>query len=194
MSTMTLWRRHTRCQTSGRRCWLTRCSDLPSRCLPQVASRLRDRRSAGGSLSQWVRVGWNEHPHALFSGTAKFFRSRYLANIVEGQGWLPALDGVVDKLTAGGWVADVGCGFGYSTIVMAQAFPASTFVGFDYHRPSIESARKLAADAGVANRVSFEVASAQEFPGTRYDLITCYDCLHDMGDRPAPPTPGNHCR
>ncbi|HKS52739.1 MAG TPA: class I SAM-dependent methyltransferase [Pseudonocardiaceae bacterium] len=127
-------------------------------------------------------VGWDEHPDALFSGTAKFFRSGYLANIVEGQGWLPALDGVVDKLTAGGWVADVGCGFGYSTIVMAQAFPASTFVGFDYHRPSIEAASKLAAEAGVAERVSFEVASAQEFPGTGYDLITCYDCLHDMGD------------
>ena len=127
-------------------------------------------------------VGWDEHPDALFSGTAKFFRSGYLANIVEGQGWLPALDGVVDKLTAGGWVADVGCGFGYSTIVMAQAFPASTFVGFDYHRPSIEAASKLAAQAGVADRVSFEVASAQEFPGTGYDLITCYDCLHDMGD------------
>ena len=127
-------------------------------------------------------VGWAEHPDALFSGTAKFFRSGYLANIVEGQGWLPALDGVVDKLTAGGWVADVGCGFGYSTIVMAQAFPASTFVGFDYHRPSIEAAGKLAAEAGVADRVSFEVASAQEFPGTGYDLITCYDCLHDMGD------------
>jgi 2-polyprenyl-3-methyl-5-hydroxy-6-metoxy-1,4-benzoquinol methylase len=118
----------------------------------------------------------------LFSGTAKSFRSGYMANIVEGQGWLPALDGVVDKLTVGGSVADVGCGFGYSAIVMAQAFPASTFVGFDYHRPSIESARKLAADAGVGDRVSFEVASAQNFPGTGYDLITCYDCLHDMGD------------
>jgi 2-polyprenyl-3-methyl-5-hydroxy-6-metoxy-1,4-benzoquinol methylase len=127
-------------------------------------------------------LGWDQHPDALFSGTAKFFRSGYLANIVEGQGWLPALDGVVGKLTAGGSVADVGCGFGYSAIVMAQAFPASTFVGFDYHRPSIESARKLAAEAGVADRVSFEVASAQEFPGTGYDLITCYDCLHDMGD------------
>ncbi len=89
---------------------------------------------------------------------------------------------MVDKLTAGGWVADVGCGFGYSTIVMAQAFPASTFVGFDYHGPSIESARKLAAEAGVADRVSFEVTSAQKFPGTGYDLITYYDCLHDMGD------------
>jgi 2-polyprenyl-3-methyl-5-hydroxy-6-metoxy-1,4-benzoquinol methylase len=127
-------------------------------------------------------VGWDEHPDALFSGTAKFFRSGYLANIVAGQGWLPALDGVVDKLTAGGWVADVGCGYGYSTIVMAQAFPASTFVGFDYHQPSIEAARKLAAEAGVGDRVSFEVASAQEFPGTGYDLITCYDCVHDLGD------------
>jgi 2-polyprenyl-3-methyl-5-hydroxy-6-metoxy-1,4-benzoquinol methylase len=127
-------------------------------------------------------VGWDEHPNALFSGTAKFFRSGYLANIVQGQGWLPALDSVVDKLSTGGWVADVGCGFGYSTIVMAQAFPASTFIGFDYHRPSIEAASKLAAEAGVTDRVSFEVASAQEFPGTGYDLITCYDCLHDMGD------------
>jgi len=124
-------------------------------------------------------VGWDAHPESLFTGTAKFFRPGYLANVTS---WLAALDGVEDKLRGGGSVADVGCGFGYSTMLMAQAFPASTFVGFDYHRPSVDAARKLAADAGMGDRVHFEVATAQDFPGSGYDLITNFDCLHDMGD------------
>ncbi|HEY2225407.1 class I SAM-dependent methyltransferase [Actinomycetospora sp.] len=127
-------------------------------------------------------VGWDAHPESLFTGTAKFFRPGYLANILGDHGWLAALDGVEDKLIAGASVADLGCGFGYSTLLMAEAFPASRFVGFDYHRPSIEAARALATDAGVGDRVRFEVASAHDFPGTGYDLLTCYDCLHDMGD------------
>lgn len=125
-------------------------------------------------------VGWDEHRPQLFSATAKFFRPGYMANIVDG--WLPALDGVVDKLRVGVDVADVGCGFGHSTMIMAEAFPASRFVGFDYHGPSIEAARKAAAETGIRDRVRFEVASASEFPGSGYDLITAYDCVHDMGD------------
>jgi SAM-dependent methyltransferase len=125
-------------------------------------------------------IGWDEHDPALFQGTARFFHPGYAAYLV-GE-WLPALDGVVGKLTAGGRVADVGCGYGYSTLLMAEAFPASTFAGFDYHQPSIDTASKLAADARVAGRVSFQVGRAAEFPGTGYDLITYFDCLHDMGD------------
>ncbi len=124
-------------------------------------------------------IGWDEHDPALFSGTARFFHPGYAAHLV-GE-WLPALDGVAGKLTAGGRVADIGCGYGYSTLLMAEAFPASTFVGFDYHQPSIDAASKLALDAQVAGRVSFQVARAAEFPGAGYDLITYFDCLHDMG-------------
>jgi SAM-dependent methyltransferase len=98
------------------------------------------------------------------------------------EGWLPALDGVVQKLEDGASVADVGCGLGASTILMAQAFPASTFVGYDYHHASIDAARKRAEDAGVTDRAHFEVASGQAFPGEGYDLIAMFDCLHDMGD------------
>jgi SAM-dependent methyltransferase len=125
-------------------------------------------------------VGWHEHDPALFSGTARFFRNGYAADLVSS--WLPALDGVVDRLTAGGRVADVGCGYGHSTLLMAQAYPASTFVGYDYHAESVECARRLAADAGLSDRVTFEVASAADFPGTGFDLIAYFDCLHDMGD------------
>jgi SAM-dependent methyltransferase len=125
-------------------------------------------------------LGWHEHDAELFQGTERFFKPGYSANLV--QSWLPSLDGVVAKLEAGGKVVDVGCGHGASTIIMATAFPASTFVGFDYHAGSIEAARKAAADAGVADRCSFEVASATEYPGTGYDLVCHFDCLHDMGD------------
>lgn len=127
-------------------------------------------------------VGWDEHPEALFTGVAKFFRPGYEASIIGA--WLPALDGVVEKLEAGAEVADVGCGFGHSTIIMAKAYPNSRFTGFDYHEPSIVAARKLAAEAGVTDRVRFEVSTATSFAGVDggYDLVTGYDCLHDMGD------------
>jgi SAM-dependent methyltransferase len=125
-------------------------------------------------------VGWHEHSHDLFAGTERFFRPGYAANLISS--WIPALEGVQAKLEAGGLVADVGCGHGASTLIMAEAFPSSRFVGFDYHDASIEHARAAAHDAGVADRVSFEVASAKEYPGGGYDLVAVFDCLHDMGD------------
>lgn len=125
-------------------------------------------------------MGWHEHDASLFHGTERFFRPGYAANLVSS--WIPALDGAESKLIAGALVADVGCGHGASTIIMAQAYPASKFIGFDYHQPSVEHARNAAKQAGVANRVSFEVARAQDFPGNEYDLVTMFDCLHDMGD------------
>jgi 2-polyprenyl-3-methyl-5-hydroxy-6-metoxy-1,4-benzoquinol methylase len=125
-------------------------------------------------------VAWADHTHNLFEGVERFFRPGYNANLVAS--WLPSLDGVVEKLERGAKVADIGCGHGASTIIMAQAFPNSTFTGFDYHDASIVAARKEAADAGVADRVSFELAPAQSYPGKGYDLVTSFDCLHDMGD------------
>jgi len=124
-------------------------------------------------------VGWHEHDPELFCGTERFFRPGYNANLVSA--WIPALDGVEEKLRRGARVADVGCGHGASTVILAEAFPNSTFVGFDYHPASIETARERARRAGVTDRVSFEVAAADKFPGT-YDLVACFDCLHDMGD------------
>ncbi|QTZ91014.1 class I SAM-dependent methyltransferase [Streptomyces auratus] len=125
-------------------------------------------------------VGWEEHGPALFAGTAKFFRPGYAAALVPE--WLTALDGVVEKLERGALVADVGCGYGYSTTLMAQAFPRSRFRGFDFHRPSVEAAREIVAEQGLGDRVSFDVATAQDFPGEGFDLITFFDCLHDIGD------------
>jgi SAM-dependent methyltransferase len=125
-------------------------------------------------------VGWGAHGPGLFEGVATFFKPGYAASLV--QEWLPALNGVVDKLERGASVADVGCGYGHSTLLMAQAYPNSRFHGFDFHAPSIDQARKNAADAGLSERVTFEVASAQDFPGGNYDLITYFDCLHDLGD------------
>ncbi len=125
-------------------------------------------------------VGWHEHDARLFSGTERFFRPGYNANLVSS--WIPALEGVEAKLRRGAKVADVGCGHGASTCVMARAFPNSAFFGFDYHVPSIERARKSAADAGLADRITFETAGAKNFPGEGYDLVTFFDCLHDMGD------------
>jgi 2-polyprenyl-3-methyl-5-hydroxy-6-metoxy-1,4-benzoquinol methylase len=125
-------------------------------------------------------VGWHEHDPGLFRGTERFFRPGYAANLMSS--WIPALDGVEAKLKSGARVADVGCGHGASTILMAKAFPKSTFAGFDYHGPSIEYAQKAASDAGVSDRVTFEVAKAKEYPGNDYDFVTFFDCLHDMGD------------
>jgi 2-polyprenyl-3-methyl-5-hydroxy-6-metoxy-1,4-benzoquinol methylase len=124
--------------------------------------------------------GWHEHVHDVHEGCERFFRPGYNASLVAE--WLPALDGVVEKLERGGRVADVGCGHGASTILMAQSFPNSTFVGWDYHDGSIETARKRAQEAGVGDRVSFQTAPAAAYSGTDYDLVTMFDCLHDMGD------------
>jgi len=127
-------------------------------------------------------MGWHEHDHRLFHGTERFFRPGYRGHLV-GE-WLPALTGVQEKLELGATVADVGCGHGASTIIMAEAFPNSRFHGFDYHPESIARAREAAEDAGLADRITFEVASAKNYPypGSGYDLVCVFDCLHDMGD------------
>ena len=125
-------------------------------------------------------LAWGDHHPCMFSGTERFFRPGYRANLVSS--WLPALDGVVPKLEKGAKVADVGCGHGASTVLMAQAYPKSTFVGFDYHAPSIATARQRAGELGVSDRVSFSEASAKNFAGQDFDLICFFDCLHDMGD------------
>ncbi len=125
-------------------------------------------------------MGWHEHVDGVFHGCEKFFRPGYAANLVHA--WIPALGDVQGKLEAGARVADVGCGKGASTILMAQAFPKSRFFGFDYHAQSIEAARESAKRSGVADRVSFDVARAKDFPGADYDFVAVFDCLHDMGD------------
>ncbi|MFA1622645.1 class I SAM-dependent methyltransferase [Rhizobium mongolense] len=125
-------------------------------------------------------VGWHEHSVCLFRGTERFFRPGYNTHLVSS--WIPALNGVEAKLKAGAKVADVGCGHGASTILMAQAYPASRFFGFDYHAPSIEKARAAAEEAGVGDRVTFRQATAAEFPPQGYDMVAMFDCLHDMGD------------
>jgi 2-polyprenyl-3-methyl-5-hydroxy-6-metoxy-1,4-benzoquinol methylase len=125
-------------------------------------------------------IGWHDHVHDVHEGCERFFRPGYNANLVST--WLPALDGVVEKLEQGASVADVGCGHGSSTILMAQAYPNSTFMGFDYHEGGIATARERAKEAGVAGRVRFEVAPAAAYGGKDYDLVTMFDCLHDMGD------------
>ena len=125
-------------------------------------------------------IGWHEHDGDVFSGCERFFRPGYAANLVSG--WLPALDDVEAKLDAGARVADIGCGHGASTALMARAYPNSTFTGSDYHEESVIRARKQIAEQGLGNQVRFEVASAQTFNGGPYDLVTSFDCLHDMGD------------
>jgi 2-polyprenyl-3-methyl-5-hydroxy-6-metoxy-1,4-benzoquinol methylase len=125
-------------------------------------------------------VGWHDHVHDVHEGCERFFRPGYNANLLTS--WLPALDGVVEKLERGARVADVGCGHGASTILMAKAFPNSHFVGSDYHDGSIATARQRAQEAGVSDRVTFEVAPAAGYSGQGYDLVTMFDCLHDMGD------------
>ena len=147
----------------------------------QLATALiKDEEKIAGAFETGRGVGWHEHHHDLFAGTERFFRPGYAANLVAS--WIPALDGVRSKLEAGARVADVGCGHGASTILMAQAFPKSSFVGFDYHQASIERARQLALEAGVEKRVRFEVATAKDYPQDAYEFVTMFDCLHDMGD------------
>jgi SAM-dependent methyltransferase len=145
-----------------------------------VAATFLDEPKVTEAFTTGKGVGWNRRSQCLFCGTARFFRTGYKHHLV--QEWLPALDGVVDKLKRGAKVADVGCGHGVSTRLMAEAFPNSRFFGFDYHDGSIEAARKDAKAAGLSDRVSFEVHSAKTYPANGYDLVCFFDCLHDMGD------------
>jgi SAM-dependent methyltransferase len=138
--------------------------------LSKIAQSFRDGRG----------LGWDQRDPSLFRGTQRFFRPVYLGNLISN--WIPALDGVLEKLQRGARVADIGCGHGASTILMAQAFPNSEFIGFDYHQGSIDMARSLAEMDGLNDRIKFEVASSKAFPGENYDLVTFFDCLHDMGD------------
>lgn len=139
---------------------------------------------AEGKVEQCFRHGtgvrWGDHAGCLFCATGAFFRPGYVNNIV--QSWIPALDGVEERLKAGARVADVGCGVGFSTLLMAEAYPASQFTGYDFHAPSIEEARRHAADHGLGDRVRFEAVTAKDIAESGFDLITMFDCLHDMGD------------
>lgn len=146
-----------------------------------AASVVKDEERLGrDAVRTGAGVGWHEHHGDLFSGTERLFKPGYVANLVTS--WIPALDGVEAKLRAGARVADIGCGHGASTVVLAQAYPSSTVTGFDYHLASVETARRRAEEAGVGDRASFEVASAAEFGGDGYDLVCVFDALHDMGD------------
>lgn len=144
------------------------------------ASMVRDEPKIEEAFRTGKGVGWHEHDTCLFRGTERFFRPGYNANLVSN--WIPALDGVEEKLKRGARVADIGCGHGASTILMAQAYPNSRFFGFDYHPASIERARQAAKEVGVADRITFDVAAAKDYPGNGYDFVACFDCLHDMGD------------
>ena len=145
-----------------------------------VAATILDEPKISQAFRTGKGVGWNERSTCLFCGTARFFRTSYKHHLV--QEWLPALEGVIAKLEVGAMVADVGCGHGISTMLMAQAFPRSRFYGFDYHEGSIVAARQNAESAGLQDRLSFEVHSGKTFPSRGYDLICFFDCLHDMGD------------
>ncbi len=153
--------------------------DLPAACLT-VLGYLRAEPRITEAFRTGEGVGWHEHDDDVFVGCDAFYRPGYVTELVPN--WIPALEGVVEKLTAGARVADVGCGLGSSSVLLGQAYPRSTVVGRDYHAHSIELARKKAAEAGVADRVTFEVGTAQTLAGTGYDLVTTFDCLHDMGD------------
>jgi SAM-dependent methyltransferase len=144
-----------------------------------AAAMMRDEPKITEAFRSGQGVGWGEHNACLFHGTERFFRPGYATNLVAS--WLPALEGVVAKLERGANVADVGCGHGSSTLLMAKAYPKTKFVGFDFHQPSIDRANELAREAGLADRVRFEKATAKDFPGS-YDLVAFFDCLHDMGD------------
>ncbi len=144
-----------------------------------ISAVIKDEPKISEAFRTGEGVGWDEHDAALFEGTERFFRPNYAANLIDN--WIPSLNGTQAALTSGARVADVGCGHGASTILMAKAFPKSTFVGFDYHGPSIGRARRTAARAGLSN-CSFEVATAKDFHGSKYDMVAFFDCLHDMGD------------
>lgn len=144
-----------------------------------LQSLFRDLAKFEGMFKTGQGLGWGEHDGCLFSGTARFFRPNYTANLIPS--WLPSLDGMNSRLQQGASVADVGCGYGYSTLIMAHAFPNSTFVGFDLHPGSVQAATKLAREAGLTN-CTFQTAPATAFPGSGYNLVTCFDCLHDMAD------------
>ncbi|MGE0383843.1 MAG: methyltransferase domain-containing protein [Gammaproteobacteria bacterium] len=143
-----------------------------------AASRIHDR--LADAFRSGEGVGWHEHDHALFHGIERFFRPGYVGNLI--QHWIPAVNGMHERLLAGAQVADIGCGHGASTILMARAYPESEFIGFDGHAESIATARERAREAGVAGRCRFEVSTAKTFAGTGYDFITVFDALHDMGD------------
>ncbi|MFJ4143620.1 class I SAM-dependent methyltransferase [Pseudomonas sp. NPDC089734] len=145
-----------------------------------IAALFHDKDKLIAAMQGDGALAWGEHHPCMFRGTERFFRPGYRAHLIAE--WLPALEGVVDKLNAGAKVADIGCGHGASTIIMAQAFPASQFIGFDYHAPSIETATQRALDADVDDTVRFEQGSAKDYPGNDYDLVCYFDCLHDMGD------------
>jgi SAM-dependent methyltransferase len=145
-----------------------------------VAACVKDEPKITDAFRSGKGVGWHEHDHGLFAGTERFFRPNYRAHLISE--WIPALEGTEAKLRAGAKVADVGCGLGTSTILMAQAYPKSSFVGFDYHDGSIKMAREAAAKAGVGDRVKFEVAKAKDYPGKGFEFVAFFDCLHDMGD------------
>ena len=154
-----------------------------------AASTAKDEEKIREAFRTGAGLGWHEHHHDLFHGTERLFKPGYAANLVSQ--WIPALDDVPEILALGGSIADLGCGHGASSILLAEAYPKSTVVGFDYHQASIDIARKRAAEAGVADRVRFEVATAQDFPGQGYDLVCIFDALHDMGD---PPGAARHIR
>jgi 2-polyprenyl-3-methyl-5-hydroxy-6-metoxy-1,4-benzoquinol methylase len=145
-----------------------------------ISACMKDEAKITDAFRNGNGVGWHEHDSCLFIGTERFFRPNYRAHLIDE--WIPALEGVEAKLKAGARVADVGCGLGTSTILMAQAYPKSTFTGFDYHPESIELAREAARKASVSDRVKFEVAKAKDYPGSNYDFVAFFDCLHDMGD------------
>lgn len=145
-----------------------------------IAALFHDKDKLVAAMRGDGALPWGDHHPCMFGGTERFFRPGYRAHLVAE--WLPALEGVVDKLKVGAKVADIGCGHGASTVVMAKAFPASRFFGFDYHAPSITTATQRAKEGGVADRVSFVQGSAKDYPGNDYDLVCYFDCLHDMGD------------
>jgi SAM-dependent methyltransferase len=145
-----------------------------------ATSTAKDEDKIRDAFTSGMGLAWHEHHHDLFHGTERLFKPGYVASLVSE--WIPALDDVSEKLNRGGTIADLGCGHGASSILLAEAYPRSTVTGFDYHQGSIDVARKRAAEAGVADRIRFEVASAQDFPGTGYDLVCIFDALHDMGD------------